>query len=286
MIGSPTVWRCASRAFPLGDRTLLMGIVNVTPDSFSDGGAFAESDDAVKHGLRLLSDGADIIDIGGESTRPGSDPVPEEEELSRVIPVVERLHAESPDAGLSIDTRKPAVAAAALSAGAVIVNDVAAATAPGMLDVVRETGAGLVLMHMLGDPKTMQVEPRYEDVVGEVRSFLAGRIGAAVASGIARDRLCVDPGIGFGKTLQHNLQLLRAIGSFHELGVTVMVGVSRKRFIGELTGVPDPVERLEGTAGAVAWCASQGADVLRVHDVKPMAEVVRIVDAIVRGGAA
>ncbi|MDP9329421.1 MAG: dihydropteroate synthase [Actinomycetota bacterium] len=281
---TPRSWRCRDHTLELGRRALLMGIVNVTPDSFSDGGAFAETDDAVKHALQLLADEADMIDVGGESTRPGSEPVPEADELARVVPVIERLHAEAPDAPISVDTRKPAVAAAAIAAGAAIVNDVDAAAAPGMLELVRDTGAGLVLMHMLDDPKTMQRDPRYDDVVGEVRGFLARRIGAAVASGIPRDRLCVDPGIGFGKTLDHNLELLRAIGSFHELGVPVLVGVSRKRFIGELTGAIEPSDRLEGTAGAVAWCAAQGVDILRVHDVKEMAKVVRVVDAIVRGG--
>ena len=261
-----------------------MGIVNVTPDSFSDGGMLSGADDAVAHGLRLVADGADIVDIGGESTRPGSDPVSIDEELARVVPVVAGLASAAPaHVALSVDTRRPDVALAAIEAGAAIVNDVTAARDPAMFGVVRQTGAGLVLMHMLGDPKTMQDHPRYEDVVTEVRDFLASRLGAAVASGIRRDRLCVDPGIGFGKTLEHNISLLRAIASFRDLRVPVLVGASRKRFIGELTGVDGPAERVEGTAGAVAWCAANGVDVVRVHDVLEMAGVVRVVDAIARG---
>jgi dihydropteroate synthase len=278
-----SVWRCGERVFSLGERTLIMGIVNVTPDSFSDAGMFAGTDDAVKHALQLAADGADILDIGGESTRPGADPVPIEEELDRVIPVIERLVVETPATAVSVDTRKAEVARAALQAGACIVNDVTAGSDPDTLAAVKASGAGLVLMHMQGDPRTMQEEPSYRDVVAEVEDFLAGRIGAAVASSIHREHLCVDPGIGFGKNLTHNLELLRSIGSFAELRVPVLVGVSRKRFLGELTGVSDPAERLEGTAGAVAWCAAEGVDVVRVHDVKEMTRVVRVIDAIARG---
>jgi len=281
-----SVWRCRDHEFPLGEHTLVMGIVNVTPDSFSDGGMFAGPDDAIAHGLRLAREGADILDVGGESTRPGSDPVSVEEELARVVPVVAGL-AEAAPAGvaLSVDTRRPEVAKAGIDAGASIVNDVTAAADPAMLDVVGATGAGLVLMHMLGDPKTMQDDPRYDDVVTEVRDFLAARIGAAVAMGVKRDHLCIDPGIGFGKTLEHNLALLHDIASFGDLGVPVLVGASRKRFIGQLSGVDDPSERIEGTAGAVAWCAANAVDVVRVHDVLEMTRVVRVVDAIVRGAA-
>jgi len=280
------VWRCREHEFPLGTRTLVMGIVNVTPDSFSDGGLLAGPEAAVTHGVQLAADGADILDIGGESTRPGSDSVPFDEELERVLPVVAGLREAAPtEVALSVDTRRPQVARAALTAGASIVNDVTAAADPAMFDVVRAAGAGLVLMHMLGEPKTMQIDPHYDDVVAEVRDFLAGRIGAAVATGVGRDRLCVDPGIGFGKNLDHNLALLHDIASFEELRVPVLVGTSRKRFIGQLTGVEDPVERVEGTAGAVAWCAAKGVDVVRVHDVRQMAHVVRVVDAIERATA-
>ncbi len=280
-----SVWRCREHAFSLGERTLLMGIVNVTPDSFSDGGRFLGADDAVKHALQMAADGADILDVGGESTRPGAADVSLDEELARVLPVIDGIRAELPDVPLSIDTRRPEVARRAIAAGAAIVNDVSAAADPAMLPLVKEAGVGIVLMHMKGEPKTMQERPAYEDVVIEVRTFLAARLGAAVAAGVPRDRLCVDPGIGFGKNLHHNLELLRHIGSFRDLRVPVLVGASRKRFIGELTGVADPAQRVEGTAGAVAWCAGQGVDVLRVHDVREMARVVRVVDAIARGDA-
>ncbi|HET6714870.1 MAG TPA: dihydropteroate synthase [Actinomycetota bacterium] len=281
---SVAVWRCREHVFPLGERTLVMGIVNVTPDSFSDGGLLSDAEEAVAYGVRLAAEGADILDIGGESTRPGSDPVPVDAELARVVPVVAGLHEAAPDGvALSVDTRRPRVARAAIEAGASIVNDVTAAADPAMFEVVRETGAALVLMHMLGEPKTMQDDPRYDDVVTEVRDFLAARLGAAEAAGVPRDRLCVDPGIGFGKNLTHNLTLLHDIASFEDLRVPVVVGASRKRFIGQLTGVDDPAERVEGTAGAVAWCAANGVDVVRVHDVLEMTRVVRVVDAIARG---
>ena len=261
-----------------------MGIVNVTPDSFSDGGMLATTEEAVAHGVQLAADGADILDVGGESTRPGADLVPVDHELARVVPVVAGLFEAAPEhVALSVDTRRPEVARAALDTGAAIVNDVTAGRDPAMFDIVGEAGAGLVLMHMLGDPKTMQDDPRYDDVVSEVRDFLAARIGAAVAAGVHRDRVCVDPGLGFGKSLEHNLALLRAIGAFEQLRTPVLVGASRKRFIGELTGVDDPAERVEGTAGTVAWCAANGVDVVRVHDVRAMARVVRVVDAIARG---
>jgi dihydropteroate synthase len=260
-----------------------MGIVNVTPDSFSDGGMFDDPEAAVKHGLRLVEEGADLVDVGGESTRPGSEPVSEAEERGRVLPVIEGLRSEAPEAVLSVDTRNSAVAKEALGAGADVVNDIGAGADPAMFEVVASAGAGMVLMHMQGEPTTMQADPRYDDVVAEVRSFLAGRLDAAVAAGIGRDRLCIDPGIGFGKTVAHNLELLRSIASFRELEVPVLVGVSRKRFIGELSGADDPDDRLEGTLGAVAWCAAQHTDIVRVHDVAETVRAVRVVDAIARG---
>jgi dihydropteroate synthase len=262
---------------------VLMGVVNVTPDSFSDGGRWATTDAAIAHGRDLLRDGADILDIGGESTRPGSDPVSVAQELARVEPVVAGLREAAPTGvALSVDTRRPEVARAAIDAGASIVNDVTAAADPTMFEVVRDTGAGLVLMHMLGDPKTMQDDPRYDDVVAEVLDFLARRLGAAVAAGVGRDRLCVDPGIGFGKNLGHNLALLRDIEAFERLRVPVLVGASRKRFIGELSGAGDPADRLEGSVAAAVWCASQGVEMVRVHDVAPTVRALRVVDAIVR----
>ena len=276
------IWRCGSHELVLDVRTLVMGIVNVTPDSFSDGGMFGDDPDAaIRHGAGLAALGADILDVGGESTRPGADPVPEAIELERVVPVVQGL-VKAVDVPISVDTRKPEVARAALDAGASIVNDISAAAAPGMLDVVREMGAGLVMMHMQGQPKTMQAAPTYTDVVTEVRGFLAERIGAAVGAGVPRTHICVDPGIGFGKSMEHNLALLRGIAGFRELRVPVMVGVSRKRFIGELSGAELPEDRVEGTAGAVAWCATQGVDLVRVHDVREMMRVLRVVDALSR----
>jgi dihydropteroate synthase len=277
------VWSCRDHEVEVGRRTLLMGVVNVTPDSFSDGGSFLDPNAAIEHGLRLVADGADILDVGGESTRPGSDPVPADEEAGRVIPVVGAL-VERTAVPISVDTRKAAVARGALGAGAAIVNDVTAGADPEMFAVVRDAGAGLVLMHMKGEPKTMQDEPTYHDVVAEVRGFLGARVDAAVAAGIGRGRLSIDPGIGFGKTLEHNLALLRDLARLRDLGVPVLVGPSRKRFIGALTGA-EADDRLEGTAGAVAWCAAQRADVVRVHDVRAMSRVVRVVDAIVRGTA-
>jgi dihydropteroate synthase len=276
-----SVWRCRGREIALGDRTLVMGIVNVTPDSFSDGGMLADADAAVKHAMQLVDDGADILDVGGESTRPGSDPVSIDEELARVVPVIDGLATQT-DVPISVDTRKAEVARAALEVGAAIVNDVTAGAESAMLEVVRDSGAGLVLMHMRGEPKSMQADPRYDDVVREVRDFLADRIGAAVAAGVPRGQLCADPGIGFGKTLAHNLALLRDLAAFGDLRVPILVGVSRKRFIGELTGVDQAHERLEGTAAAVAWCAANGVHIVRVHDVAEMVKVVRVIDAIAR----
>jgi dihydropteroate synthase len=277
------VWRCRDRELPLDERTLVMGIVNVTPDSFSDGGMFEDADAAVAHGLRLLEEGADLLDVGGESTRPGSDPVGAEEESRRVLPVLEGLRRGAPEALLSVDTRSAVVAEAALAAGAALVNDISAGADPDMFGVVTASGAGMILMHMRGEPKTMQQDPRYDDVVAEVRGFLAERLEAAVAAGVGRDRLAIDPGIGFGKNLQHNLELLRSIGSFRELGVPVLVGVSRKRFIGELSGASDPADRLEGSVASAVWGATNGVDVVRVHDVAATVRALRVADAIARG---
>ncbi len=280
------VWRCRDNRIVCGTRTLLVGVVNVTPDSFSDGGLHLDRDAAFAHGLRLAAEHADLLDVGGESTRPGAEPVDVGEEIRRVVPVIERLVAELPQVPISIDTRKSEVAAAALSAGACIVNDIGGGTAAGMFEVVREAGAGMILMHMKGDPTTMQVDPVYDDVVQEVTGFLRERLEAAIFAGIAHEQLCADPGIGFGKDLEHNLVLLRAASSMRRaLDVPFIVGPSRKRFIGTLTDTPDPADRLEGTAGAVAWCAAQGVDLVRVHDVGPMRRVVRVVDAIARTAA-
>jgi dihydropteroate synthase len=277
-------WYVGGRVLDCSERTLVMGVVNVTPDSFSDGGRYLDADAAVGHALRLVEEGADIVDIGGESTRPGSDPVGVDEERARVVPAIERLAAEHPRLAISIDTRKPEVAQAALAAGACIVNDVSGGRAEGMFDVVREAEAGMVLMHMRGDPKTMQEAPHYEDVVGEVKEYLRERIEAAEFAGIAPASLCIDPGIGFGKSLEHNLLLMRHLDALLDLGRPVLVGPSRKRFIGAILDLPED-QRVEGTAGAVAWLVAAGAHILRVHDVREIVRVVRVVDAIVRAEA-
>lgn len=262
-----------------------MGVLNVTPDSFSDGGLYADAAAAVAHGARMADDGADIVDVGGESTRPGAAPVAVDEELQRVLPVIEGLRASRPDLALSIDTRHSRVAKEAVAAGASIVNDISGALDPAMVDVVKDAGTGLVLMHMQGDPRTMQVAPHYDDVVAEVHEFLRERVESAVFAGIASEYLCVDPGIGFGKDLEHNLALLRAVERFADLDAAVMVGASRKRFIGALTEVEDPAARVEGSIAAAVLSVGHGADAVRVHDVAETVRALRVADAIVRDGA-
>jgi dihydropteroate synthase len=275
------IWRAGGHELDCSSRTLVMGVINVTPDSFSDGGRYLDHEAAVAHGIGLARDGADILDVGGESTRPGSDPVSPEEELARVIPVVKRLAAET-DSPISIDTRRAEVARAAMDAGAAIVNDVSAGRDPEMFAAVRGTGAGLVLMHMHGEPRTMQEEPLDRDVVRIVHRDLSERVAAAVRDGVPRDRLAIDPGLGFGKTAEGSLRLMRDVASFLDLGLPVVAGPSRKSFIGKSLGDLPVDQRLEGTAGAVAYLASRGAHVIRVHDVPEMVRVVRVVDAIVR----
>ena len=259
-----------------------MGVVNVTPDSFSDGGRHPTEGTAVAHGLTLLREGADILDVGGESTRPGADPVDADEEMRRVLPVVRRL-AEA-GARVSIDTAKAGVAEAALAQGARIVNDVTAGRDPRMLDVVARADAALVLMHMQGEPRTMQQAPRYEDVVKEVAAFLLERARAAEAAGVARERIALDPGIGFGKTPQHNLALLRGLGELARLGYPVLVGASRKMFIGVLTKegheLPTPTDRLEGTLAAHLIARERGAHIVRCHDVRAHRRAFAVADAI------
>ncbi len=259
-----------------------MGVLNVTPDSFSDGGKFYEPQRAVEHAAELLAAGADIIDIGGESSRPKAKPVSDDEELRRVIPVVEKLRGLSDGIVISVDTTKAIVAERALESGARIVNDISALRFDArMTEVVRERGAGLVLMHMQGTPQSMQEDPRYSDVVPEVKEFLRGRIETAVAAGIERGRIAIDPGIGFGKTLEHNLQLLARLGEFVELGQPLLIGVSRKSFISKVLGV-EAEERIWGAAAAVAWSVAHGANIVRVHDVAEMKQVVAMTDAIRR----
>jgi dihydropteroate synthase len=275
-------WRAGSRELTFG-RTLIMGVLNVTPDSFSDGGQFFDPEAAVARGLEMASQGADVIDVGGESTRPGAEPVSSDEEQRRVVPVIKRLSAEL-DQPVSVDTRKPDVAEAALDAGATIVNDISAARDPRMLEVARDSGAGLVLMHMRGEPATMQEFTDYADVVAEVHDQLAVRLEAARVAGIDPDGLVIDPGIGFAKTPEQNLILLRDIQNLFHLGRPVLVGPSRKSFIGKVLDL-EVDERLEGTAAAVAWLVAQGVHIIRVHDVKEMARVIRLVEAIKRGSA-
>ena len=272
------VWRVGAREIDCSTRTHVMGILNVTPDSFSDGGRFFDPEVAVAEGIRMADDGADFVDVGGESTRPGSQPVPAHEEIDRVAPVIKRLAGEI-DVPISVDTRKAEVARAALEAGAAIVNDVTAGGDPEMFEVVREAGAAMVLMHMRGDPATMQDLTDYDDVVGEVRAYLAGRARAAIDAGIDDERLAIDPGLGFAKTAEQNYLLMKEIDAFAELGRPIVVGPSRKSFIGKVLGT-EIDERLEGTAGAVAWLAGRGAHIVRVHDVKEMVRVVKVVDAI------
>jgi dihydropteroate synthase len=281
-VGGP-VWRVGDREFDCSERTLVMGILNVTPDSFSENGRFFDSEEAVRHGAQMMSDGADVVDVGGESTRPGSESVSADEEIRRVVPVIERILQQNPDIPISIDTRKAEVADRALSAGATIVNDVSAGADPQMFGVVRNHDAAIVLMHMKGEPKTMQQSPEYDDVVGEVHEFLRERIEAAEFAGIDPERIAIDPGIGFGKSLEHNLELMQRIDAFLDLGRPVLVGPSRKRFIGAILDAPED-ERVEGTIGAVAWLVSRGAHVVRVHDVREVVRAVRVIDAIVRAG--
>jgi dihydropteroate synthase len=256
-----------------------MGIVNVTPDSFSDGGLFLDADTAIEHGRRLAKEGAAILDIGGESTRPGAEPVAEEEELRRVLPVVERL-AEDGAARVSIDTTKTGVARAAVAAGATIVNDVSAFRFdPELAALVAETGADCCLMHMLGEPRTMQDDPRYDDVVSDVKAFLEKRLAFAVAEGVDEQRVWLDPGIGFGKTVEHNLELLRRLDELVAIGRPLVVGTSRKTFLGKLAGGRDESERLPGTIATNVLALERGATVFRVHDVAQNADALRVAAA-------
>jgi dihydropteroate synthase len=255
-----------------------MGVVNVTPDSFSDGGLYLDPEAAIAHGRELAAAGAEILDVGGESTRPGAEPVGAEEERRRVVPVIEGLDGLGCE--LSVDTSKASVAAAALEAGATIVNDVTALRGdPGMAALCAERGATVVLMHMLGDPRTMQDDPRYDDVVADVKAFLSDRLEAALAAGIAEEDVWLDPGIGFGKTAAHNMELLRRLGELRELGRPLVIGTSRKSFIGRVDG-SGPGERLGGTIASSVLAAAEGAAVLRVHDVAEVRQALAVTAAI------
>jgi dihydropteroate synthase len=257
-----------------------MGVVNVTPDSFSDGGLFLDPGAAIEHGRLLAEEGAGILDVGGESTRPGADPVPQQEELERVQPVVEALAAAGH--AVSIDTTKVEVARAALAAGATVVNDVSAFRfEPELAGLVASEGAGCCLMHMLGEPRTMQADPRYDDVVGDVKAFLEERLSFATGEGVPEERIWLDPGIGFGKTVEHNLELLRRLGEIVALGRPVVVGTSRKSFLGKLAGGRAEGERLPGTIATNVLALERGASVFRVHDVAPVVDALKVAAATV-----
>ena len=269
---------CAGRILKF-DRPQVMGIVNVTPDSFSDGGAHDTLDAAVAHALKLVEEGADLLDIGGESTRPGAQDVSVEEELRRVIPVIERLVKQT-TLPISIDTSKPEVMRAAVAAGAGMINDVYALRRDGALEAAASLGVPIVLMHMQGEPRSMQQAPDYDDVVGEVHRFLAERIFAAEMSGIAKKNLVIDPGFGFGKDTQHNLTLLAQLERFTDLGVPVLAGLSRKRSIGEITGHDDPAQRVFGSLAAHLVAAQRGASIVRVHDVAAIVDALKVWKAV------
>jgi dihydropteroate synthase len=273
---------CRGKILHLSGRTHVMGILNVTPDSFSDGGLYAHTDKALAHAREMAAAGADIIDIGGESTRPGAHPLSEEEELRRIIPVIERLSAEL-TLPISVDTYKAKVAKKAFEAGASIVNDISGLRfSPDMARVAADFGAAVIIMHIKGTPRDMQQDPVYSDVVGEVLSYLDEGVDIAVQAGVDREKVLIDPGIGFGKTLEHNLAILERLDEFRGLGRPIVLGTSRKKFIGAVLDIPVPEERVDGTAATVALGIERGASVVRVHDVKRMAQVARMTDAIVR----
>ncbi|MBS1712725.1 MAG: dihydropteroate synthase [Armatimonadetes bacterium] len=267
---------------PIG-RPALMGVLNVTPDSFSDGGLYFDQDKAVEAGIRMVEDGADLVDVGGESTRPGASPVSAEDERQRVVPVVRRLVERG--VVVSVDTSKVEVASAALDAGAQVVNDVTAFGDPEMADVCARSGCTVCLMHMQGEPRTMQEAPHYDDVVAEVRDFLVGRARAAEAVGVAGDRIWIDPGIGFGKTLGHNLALLARLDEFVATGYPVLIGVSRKSFLGKILGGAPPDERLEGTLAVQVLAQAAGAKIVRAHDVRPARRAMEVASAVLSAGA-
>jgi dihydropteroate synthase len=268
---------------PWSPGPVVVGILNVTPDSFSDGGNFVDPEAAAGHAATMLDEGAGIIDVGGESTRPGSDPVSQEEEARRVVPVIERIIAARQEAVISVDTYRSATAAAALEAGATMVNDVSALRAdPQMASVIAEAGCPVILMHMQGEPKTMQREPRYTDVVREVRDFLRSRAEHAIATGVGQENVIVDPGIGFGKAVNHNLALLRNLEAMVDLGFPVLVGASRKRFIGSITGVQEAGDRVFGTVATTVVAYGKGATLFRVHDVRANSEALAVAEAVLR----
>jgi len=275
-------WRCLHHLFDLDDRGEIMGIVNTTPDSFSDGGRYATVESALAHARRLIAEGAAIIDIGGESTRPGAEEVDEAEEIARVLPVIESLAAEFPGTALSIDTCKAGVARAAVAVGASIINDVTGFRDAEMVAVAAESGAGVVVMHMQGTPRTMQHDPVYTDLQGEITEFFAGRFTALTAAGVQPEAIVFDPGIGFGKKLEHNLAILRELDQFTVEGRPILLGVSRKSFIGKLVGSDDLEDRHWPTVAITAHAREQGISLHRVHEVRANLEALRMTEAILR----
>jgi dihydropteroate synthase len=273
------LWQTRDRRLDLTNYGLLMGILNVTADSFSDGGRYLDPDQAVAHAQEMAAAGADIIDIGGESTRPGAEPVPEDEEMRRVLPVIERL-AKDARIVISIDTMKPAVARAAVERGAAIINDVTGLRDPAMREVVRASGAGAIAMHMQGTPRDMQQAPHYEDVVAEIKDFFRQTLNACLASGVDVMRLAFDPGIGFGKTVPHNLAILRNLDSMRVGGRPLVLGVSRKSFLGKLVGSESLEDRAWPTVAMTSYGRTRGANVIRVHDVQPNAQALRMTEAL------
>jgi dihydropteroate synthase len=274
------IWQTKTRTFDVARRALIMGVLNVTTDSFSDGGQYIDVERAVAHGKQLVNDGAEIIDIGGESTRPGAEPVSEAEEMRRVLPVIEHLMIDLPQVVISIDTMKPGVALAAVAAGAEIINDVTGLRDPAMREVVRATGAGAIAMHMQGQPRDMQRAPQYDDVVGEIREFFRQTFEACLACAIDPMRLAFDPGIGFGKTVEHNLALLRNLDSMRVLGRPLVLGVSRKSFLGKVIGSTALEDRAWPTVALMSYGRTRGANIIRVHDARPNAEALRMTEAI------
>lgn len=273
----PKKFQCGRYTFPL-DRPHVMGIVNVTPDSFSDGGQFSNTELAVEHALKLVEEGADILDIGGESTRPNAEPVSLQEELNRVIPVIRALQGRV-NVPISIDTYKPDVMRAAIAAGADLVNDIKALQENGALEAVKNSTVGICLMHMQGTPQTMQVDPHYEDVVAEVKTFLNHRLQILLAAGIEKNRILLDPGFGFGKTREHNIRLVKELDQLLNLGQPLLVGLSRKSVLGKLTG-GDESQRLHASVAAAVLSAMKGAHIVRVHDVRATVEAMKIVAAV------
>ncbi len=280
-----SVFRAGSHLWELGRKTLVLGILNVTPDSFSDGGTFTAHDAIERRLAQIAEDGADLVDIGGESTRPGAAPVSVEDEWRRVLPALRAARRITPPLPVSVDTMKPEVARRALGEGAVVINDVSGLRGgPEIAEIVAGSKAGLILMHMKGEPRTMQIDPRYDDLLGEVRLALAESVGVAERAGVPRERILIDPGIGFGKTVEHNLDLLRNASFFGGLGAGVLIGASRKIFIGKLLGDLPVDERLEGSIASAVAAVLAGAHAVRVHDVRATVRAVRIADALTARG--